>query len=83
MSAATNHVRDALIEAARTMLQDVADSARGISMQAEEAREALGDGELFGALGTLTDFEARARPLLEAVDVARTLMLRARDEGGR
>jgi hypothetical protein len=73
----------ALATAARTMLEDAHDEAAGLAMVIEEAGEALDDGGVLRALGTLADYDARAKALREAVDAARTLLLRARSAGGR
>ena len=79
MSGAT---RDLLIQAAGAMLTDGADEAAGISMQATDANEAIGQGELLQALGILDDYETHFSALRSAVCSARTLLLRARDKGG-
>ena len=79
MSGAT---RDLLIAAAGAMLTDGAEEAAGISMQATEANEAIAEGELLQAIGILADYERRLTTLRSAVCSARTLLMRARGNGG-
>ena len=82
MTPAEIPLRDAMITAAREMLTDASDEAAAVSMVATQASEALDDGELLQALGTLTGIDAQLDALRHAIEAARTLLLRARAKGG-
>ncbi len=72
-----------LVDAARCLLVDAHDEAAAIAQAAEEAIAALDERSLLGALGTLASYDAQLALLTRSVEAARTLLLRARDGGGR
>ena len=80
MSAATERT---LMDAARHMLVDAHDEAAAIAQLAEEAIAALDERAMLGAVGILAAYDAQLAALTRSVEAARTLLLRARDGGGR
>ena len=83
MTTHSDDVRVAFLVAARAFLTDAMDEAHGISMQAEEAEDALGGNAVLQALGILSDYARRISVLKTASEGAFALLLRARDGGGR
>ena len=55
----------------------------GSSPAAQEAIAALDERAMLGAVGILTAYDAQLAALTRSVEAARTLLLRARDGGGR
>ena len=53
------------------------------TLLAEEAIAALDERAMLGAVGILTAYDAQLAALTRSVEAARTLLLRARDGGGR
>jgi hypothetical protein len=75
-------VNEALVVAARVLLDDARDEAAGLALMVEEATGYLAEsGGLLAAIGTL-DLDARLAALETALRGAMALLLRARDGRG-
>ena len=79
----TAAIERTLMDAARHMLVDAHDEAAAIAQTVEEAIAALDERAMLGAVGILAACAAQLAALTRSVEAARTLLLRARDGGGR
>jgi hypothetical protein len=78
VTAPETRFHEAIVVAARAMLDDAHDEATALAMAIEDAGAALENGEVLRALGALADRVARLTSLTNALEAADLLLRRAR-----
>jgi hypothetical protein len=81
VTAPERNFHEAIVVAARAMVDDARDEAAALAMAVEDAGAALEHSEVLEALGALADRVARLTSLTNALEAADLLLRRARGGG--